>query len=283
MHTALSALLSHAGKARGFLRALLSMKPFLLLATSHTPDGAELTLHSHDSNFFLRVNRQPLMGTNASESEKVLAELACARLGSGPANVLIGGLGFGFTLRRVLELMGPAAHVQVAELLPQVVAWNREFLQSVNGALLDDPRVRIHVRDVADLRDVLLDDTGAQRAISLPPGTARAEHVAELRATAAARLAEYAAANVGDGAGSAAGETGAFGTASASADASLARLSAAVSGAKLMAMEAADMAARTNQADALHGDTCPDPSLNCKCRFTIGHSLAMIEKTTVSR
>eukprot|EP01041_Mallomonas_annulata_P024458 gene24458-45218_t len=42
--------------------------------------------------------------------------------------------------------------------------------------------------DGADLRDVLLDDTGTQREISLPPGTARAEHVAELRATAAARL-----------------------------------------------------------------------------------------------
>ena len=124
------------------------MKPFLLLATSHTPDGAELTLHAHDSHFYLRVNRQPLMGTNASESEKVLAELACARLGNAPANVLIGGLGFGFTLRRVLELMGPAAHVQVAELLPQVVAWNREYLTAVNGQLLDDSRVKITVDDV---------------------------------------------------------------------------------------------------------------------------------------
>ena len=124
------------------------MKPFLLLATSHTPDGAELTLHSHDTHFYLRVNRQPLMGTNASESEKVLAELACVRLGKGEGRVLIGGLGFGFTLRRVLELVGPAAHVQVAELLPQVVAWNREHLSAVNGHLLDDKRVEITVDDV---------------------------------------------------------------------------------------------------------------------------------------
>ena len=128
-----------------FADAASPMKPFLLLATSHTPDGAELTLHSHDSHFYLRVNRQPLMGTNASESEKVLAELACAHLGSGTPRVLIGGLGFGFTLRRVLELVSPAAHVQVAELLPQVVAWNREFLTSVNGQLLDDKRVEITV------------------------------------------------------------------------------------------------------------------------------------------
>ncbi len=125
------------------------MKPFLTLAQARTPEGAELTLHAHDMHFYLRVNRQPLMGTNASESEKVLAQLACDRLrGKANAQVLIGGLGFGFTLRRVLELVGTAARVQVAELLPEVVAWNREFLSQVNGRLLDDSRVEVFVKDV---------------------------------------------------------------------------------------------------------------------------------------
>jgi spermidine synthase len=92
------------------------MKPFLQLAQARTPEGAELTLHAHDAHFYLRVNRQPLMGTNASESEKVLAQLACDRLrDKTAARVLIGGLGFGFTLRRVLELVGADAQVQVAE------------------------------------------------------------------------------------------------------------------------------------------------------------------------
>lgn len=125
------------------------MKPFLNLAQARTPDGAELTLHSHDTEFYLRVNRQPLMGTNASESEKMLAQLACERLSTHAApRVLIGGLGFGFTLCRVLELVGPGAIVQVAELLPEIVTWNREFLSSVNGLLLDDPRVTICIEDV---------------------------------------------------------------------------------------------------------------------------------------
>ena len=39
-----------------------------------------------------------------------------------------------------------------------------------------------------DLGDVLVDVGGLHREISLPPGMARAEHVAEVRATAAARL-----------------------------------------------------------------------------------------------
>jgi len=36
----------------------------------------------------------------------------------------------------------------VAELLPEVVAWNRQYLQSVNGGLLHDPRVEILIEDV---------------------------------------------------------------------------------------------------------------------------------------
>ena len=128
------------------------MKPFTTLATARTPDGAELTLHGHDGQFYLRLNRQPLMGTNASASEKALADLGCEQLrGKAGASVLIGGLGFGFTLKRVLELIDAKAVVHVAELLPEIVAWNREFLGTLNGTLLDDPRVTILIEDVFDV------------------------------------------------------------------------------------------------------------------------------------
>ena len=68
---------------------------------------------------------------------------------------------------------------------------------------------------------------------------------------AAARLAEFATGVSGDGASSTVGEAGASGKASGSASALLARLNAVVSGAKLMAMEAADMAGR--KGIQLHG------------------------------
>ena len=125
------------------------MTPFLTLATARTADGAVLTLHERPPHFYLRVNGQPLMATNAATSEAVLAEVACARLAASKAPcVLIGGLGFGYTLRRVLELVKSDARVVVAELLPEVAAWNRKYLQEVNGALLDDPRVQVVVEDV---------------------------------------------------------------------------------------------------------------------------------------
>jgi spermidine synthase len=82
-------------------------------------------------------------------SELLLGELAVAGLADQPTpSVLIGGLGMGFSLQSVLARTGPAATVHVAELIPQVVDWNREFLAAVNGTLIEDPRVTIFVDDV---------------------------------------------------------------------------------------------------------------------------------------
>ncbi len=124
---------------------------FQNLAETHTPDGSRFSLHEHDGEYFLKLNGRQLMGSNNTVSECLLADLACdfPKAVEAP-RVLIGGLGLGFTLRRVLELTGPKAAVQVAELLPAVVAWNREFLQPLNGKLLADPRVEVFTGDVID-------------------------------------------------------------------------------------------------------------------------------------
>lgn len=125
------------------------MKPFITLARVSTPDGAELTLQEHDGQHYLKLNGRQLMSTSATMSEMLLGELACARIRSHAApRVLIGGLGFGFTLRAVLHAVGADAVVEVAELIPEVIAWNREYLGKVNGALVDDPRVKVYPSDV---------------------------------------------------------------------------------------------------------------------------------------
>lgn len=126
------------------------MKKTTKLAESQTPDGERLVLLEHDGHYVMKVNGLPLMSTKDSLSEQTMAELACLKLPAKP-RILIGGLGFGFTLRRSLELCPPNSRVDVAELLPIIVEWNRQFLNPVNGKLLDDPRVNTHIGDVAQL------------------------------------------------------------------------------------------------------------------------------------
>jgi spermidine synthase len=128
------------------------VKPFRTLGQTSTPDGSKFTLHEHDGEYYLKLNGRQLMSTTSTTSELLLAELPCQGLMHHQnARVLIGGLGLGFSLKRALELVGPAGTVEVAELLPEVVAWNREFLFGVNGALLDDPRTKVIVGDVFEV------------------------------------------------------------------------------------------------------------------------------------
>lgn len=126
------------------------MKPTTTLARSETRDGTPMVLQEHDGDIFLKIGGVSLMSTCASYSEQEMAQLACGDLHAS-ARVLIGGLGFGYTMAKTLELCGPEAEVTVAELLPEVVEWNREHLSHINGKLLDDPRVEIAMKDVYHL------------------------------------------------------------------------------------------------------------------------------------
>ncbi|MDB4905968.1 MAG: hypothetical protein JWO05_752 [Gemmatimonadetes bacterium] len=126
------------------------MKRTERLGQATAPDGSVLSLFRHDRDFYIRVDGIELMSTRRHHSEDRLAELACEPLADRPhARVLVGGLGLGFTLRRSLDLLAGDATVVVAELVPEVVAWNREF--GISGGALDDPRVELIDGDVSDV------------------------------------------------------------------------------------------------------------------------------------
>jgi spermidine synthase len=128
------------------------MKPTRLLDRAVTPDGTPLTLHEHDGTLSIRVGGVELMSARQHHSEERMAELACADLGDRKrAAVLIGGLGLGFTLRETLRHLAADATVVVAELVPAVIAWNRNPAYGLAADVIDDPRVEIVGRDVADV------------------------------------------------------------------------------------------------------------------------------------
>jgi len=128
------------------------MKPVRLLDRATTPAGTPLTLHEHDGTILIRVGSVELMSTRQHHSEETLAALACAGLEDRPrAAVLIGGLGLGFTLRETLRHVAADARVVVAELVPAVIAWNRNPAYGLAADVIDDPRVDVVAGDVADV------------------------------------------------------------------------------------------------------------------------------------
>ncbi|HKJ04877.1 MAG TPA: MnmC family methyltransferase [Geopsychrobacteraceae bacterium] len=129
------------------------MIPWELLDSTPTPDQTgELCLYRRDDEFSIRINNQELMNSRAHSSEEALAELSCRKISHlRYPKVLIGGLGMGFTTATALRHLGVEAQVTIAELVPAVVEWNREYLGELTGHPLRDIRIKIREQDVAKL------------------------------------------------------------------------------------------------------------------------------------
>jgi len=131
------------------------MRHWTLLGEAPIPDTEQsLSLYQGKDDFFIKISSGggELMSSRKHGSEDALGTLPCQRLRNREsARVLIGGLGMGFTLAAVLKELGPGAEVTVAELIPEVVDWNRGPLGERSGFPLNDPRTNIHVGDVAKL------------------------------------------------------------------------------------------------------------------------------------
>lgn len=128
------------------------MKKVRILERLTTPDGSLMQLVERDGHHMIWVNGRELMSSRHPFSEEQLGVLGCEPLKSKPgAVVLIGGLGLGFTLRAALRSLRRDASVVVAELLPEVVTWNREPQYGLAREALEDPRVQVSLGDVAKL------------------------------------------------------------------------------------------------------------------------------------
>lgn len=114
-------------------------------------DGT-LYLVERAGTFEIRVDGRELMTDEHHGSEDALADWACDLIPDlDKAQVLVGGLGVGFTMAAALRRVGQNGGVTVAELLPAVVQWNKDYLGVACGHPLKDPRSSVHVGDVGDL------------------------------------------------------------------------------------------------------------------------------------
>jgi spermidine synthase len=126
--------------------------PWLLIDTAKVPGGGELRLVRRGTEFSIRLGPNELMNSRAGGSEAALATMACERIRAVlRPQLLIGGLGMGFTLRAALAALDAQARIVVAELVPAVAAWARGPMAEVLGESLSDPRVRLREADVGEL------------------------------------------------------------------------------------------------------------------------------------
>jgi spermidine synthase len=131
------------------------MKRFVLFDTAPIPDGSgALCLFEYGEDFVIKIaggDGGQLMNTRMHGSEDALAAIPCKKVaGRSDSRVLIGGLGMGFTLAAALQNLGKTAEVEVAELVPGVVEWNRGPLGAKAGYPILDPRTRVIQDDVAN-------------------------------------------------------------------------------------------------------------------------------------
>jgi spermidine synthase len=123
-----------------------------LIGTASVPGGEELRLFRRGDDFMIVLDRNELMNSRMSGSEEALARLVCERLRERAApRLLIGGYGLGFTLRAALEALPRGASVTVAELVPEIIDWARGPMAGLTAGCLDDRRVAVAARDVAEL------------------------------------------------------------------------------------------------------------------------------------
>ena len=172
------------------------MIPWIQLDSARVPGGGELRLKQRGTEFSIMLGTNELMNSRLSGSEEALARLACARLGARAApHLLVGGLGMGFTLRAALAELPEDAHVTVAELVPEVVAWARGPMAVVFEGCLEDPRVAVRETDVGDLirsargafDAILLDVDNGPEGLSRKANDALYDHAGLTAARAALR------------------------------------------------------------------------------------------------
>lgn len=131
------------------------MTPWTHLGLAKIPNnGGELELTQRDKEFSIHLKgaRGELMNSRTHSSELALSDLGCAHIkDTDHGKVLVGGMGMGFTLAAALAATKDSTQVVVAELVPEVIEWNKGALGECAGYPINNQRVTIHLGDVAEL------------------------------------------------------------------------------------------------------------------------------------
>jgi hypothetical protein len=118
-----------------------------------TPLSGGLVLRTTGERLEILAGNVILLSNAALRTELLFGGLVAELAPRPAARVLVGGLGFGATLRGALDAAAPDARVVVAEKVQAVAELVGGDLAHVAGRPLDDPRARLVVGDVLDVAE----------------------------------------------------------------------------------------------------------------------------------
>jgi spermidine synthase len=96
--------------------------------------------------FEIKLGEEFLMSSLFTASEIALARLGLGELSEGGADVVVGGLGLGYTAQAVLESAAVKSLI-VVEALEAVINWHEDGLLPLGPGLTHDPRCRFVLGD----------------------------------------------------------------------------------------------------------------------------------------
>ena len=148
------------------------MKPLTKLGEKALENGSVWELWERDGVLTLQLDGMPCANSFTYGSEEAMAELATSPITrAGQPCIMIAGLGLGYGLAKAMEcLPKEKAKFIVAEPVPEIVKWNREYGE--NKALWDDKRVSTEPASAAEL---CRKRTGSLHAILLRSAHTRCE------------------------------------------------------------------------------------------------------------
>lgn len=122
--------------------------PFAELARHDTPGGIITLWRRHDPSiradvFEVKLGDEYLMSSRFTTGEEELAEVGLSwTAGDGDLDVLVGGLGLGYTARAVLD-DDRVGSLTVVEAVAPVIEWHRDDLLPDTTGLAADVRTRL--------------------------------------------------------------------------------------------------------------------------------------------
>ena len=148
------------------------MKPLTKLGEKALENGSVWELWERDGVLTLQLDGMPCANSFTYGSEEAMAELATSPITrAGQPCIMIAGLGLGYGLAKAMQCLNKEkARFIVAEPIPDIVKWNREFGE--HKALWEDKRVSTEPATAAEL---CRKRTGSLHAILLRHAHARCE------------------------------------------------------------------------------------------------------------